>query len=142
MDAGPHSGSGARTRQQEAKDKADRKQEAAHRHFMRNKPKQLRQATWDWLLDQGLRELPASGQLAPVVYAHGILDQPELLRMTVIQIPDGLEYVIDQRAAQELARSADPVSLVRLHDRERVAVSYTSVEQAIATGPLFDQLDV
>lgn len=109
---------------------------------MRNKPKQLRQATWDWLLDQGLRELPASGQLAPVVYAHGILDQPELLRMTVIQIPDGLEYVIDQRAAQELARSADPVSLVRLHDRERVAVSYTSVEQAIATGPLFDQLDV
>lgn len=138
----------AQTRERERQQAADahatvdRKQEAARRRFARNKPKQVRQATWDWLLDQGLSELPAGGLLGSVAHAYGILGQPELLRMTIIQLPDNLEYVIDQQAAYELGDSADPVSLVRLHDRERITASYASVEQAIAAGPLFDQLDV
>jgi hypothetical protein len=133
----------ARIRRQEIERKeADKQQQAARRRFERNKPAALRQATWDWLLARGLQDLPPDGRLGRLVYELGILAQPELLRSTVIRADDGLDYVIDRQSATDLVGDGDTISLVRLHDRERVSTSRDKVVAAIAEGEVFDQLDI
>jgi hypothetical protein len=119
-----------------------KKQEAADRRFRSNKPRQLRQATWDWLLDQGLRDLPADGHLGALVAQYGIFDAPELLRSTVIQLDDAVDYIIDSQTVRELASSSKTTTLVCLSDRQRRSVAREAIEHAVADGPIFDQLDV
>ena len=119
-----------------------KKQEAADRRFRSNKPRQLRQATWDWLLDQGLRDLPADGHLGAPVAQYGIFDAPELLRSTVIQLDDAVDYIIDSQTVRELASSSKTTTLVCLSDRQRRSVAREAIEHAVADGPIFDQLDV
>jgi hypothetical protein len=122
-------------------EKDEKKRAAAYKRFRSNKPRQLRQDTWDWLLDQGVEELPADGQLGRLAHQHGILDTPELLHSTVIQLDD-LDYIIDSQAVGELDGSADDITLVRLSDRERAPVTREAIEKAIADGPVFDQLNI
>jgi len=119
-----------------------KKQEAAYQRLRRSKPRQLRQPTWDWLLDQGLRELPADGRIGQLVARYGILDAPELLRSTVIQLDDDLDYIIDSQTIRELADSSKTTTLVRLSDRVRISVAREIIKRAIAEGSVFDQLDV
>jgi hypothetical protein len=118
-----------------------KKAEAAYQRFRRAKPAQLRQATWDWLLDQGLRELPADGRFGPLIQRFNGLGIPDLLRSTVIRL-DGLDYVIDAQAARDLVSRAATITLVRLRDRERVPMALATVLAGLTDGPVFDQLDV
>jgi hypothetical protein len=122
-------------------EEAERKQAAARRRFARRKPEELRQATWDWLLAQGLEGLPEDCRLGPLVHEFGILEQPNLLRGTIIQLDDGTDYVIDEKAAQALAAPRRKPVLIRLADRARVPTSRRRVVAAIANGPVFDQLN-
>jgi hypothetical protein len=119
-----------------------RERAAAYRRFRSNKPRQLRQDTWDWLLDKGLRELPADGHLGRLAYKHGVLESPELLRSTVIQLGDGADYIIDSQTVRELGGSPNETTVVRLSDRERVPTSRGAIENAITGGVVFDQLDI
>jgi hypothetical protein len=77
---------------QEAKaeeaERGRKKADAAKRRLRRRKPEQLRQETWDWLLDKQ-PEGPGDEPLGSLLYRLGITEHPELLRSTVIQLPDG-----------------------------------------------------
>lgn len=129
-------------RKRAEKEQEAKQAEAAYRRFKRKKPPALRQATWDWLIEAGLRELPADGRLGPLLLNLGVLAHPELLRSTVIQLPDGTDYVIDRPAAEAIAKRSTPVALVRLLDRRRIEVSLDAAMEAIFGGAVFDQLDV
>lgn len=135
-------GSVAEQRRREQADRDEKKRAAAYKRFRSNKPRELRRDTWDWLLDHGIRELPADRRLGRLVYEDGIMGYPELLRSTVIQLEDGVEYIIDSQTVHDLASATEETTLVRLSDRERVPVTCESVEAAIAKGPVFDQLNI
>jgi hypothetical protein len=132
----------AQEESQKDSEREAKKRAAAYKRFRSNKPRQLRQDTWDWLLDKGIDELSACGHLGKLAHQHGILDSPELLRSTVIQLDDGLDYIIDSQTVRELAGATDDITLIRLSDRERVPISREAIESAIAQGSVFDQLDI
>jgi hypothetical protein len=83
----------------------------------------------------------AAGGLEPAE-REGLLVGQVLLHSTVIALSDGLEYVIDRGAAKDLVAQHTTITLVRLSDRVRVAISSTDLIQAISEGDVFDQLDV
>ncbi len=57
------------------------------------------------------------------------------------QLDDGTDYVIDEDAAERLARKRGKPVLVRLADRAKVPVARTQAVKAIADGDVFEQLN-
>lgn len=82
-------------------------------------------------------------QLGSALYKLGILRQPELLRDTVIELDDEVEYIIPLDTAKilsETKETSEEVTLIRLIDHKEHLVPTSIVQQAINEGTLFDQL--
>ena len=75
-------------------------------------------------------------------FSSGILDHPDLLEGTVIELPDEVEYVIDRTAADQIKRRDPEVVLKRLGDAKVQSATLKEITQAIKMGSTFDQLPI
>lgn len=110
------------------------------------KPLHLRQETWDFLKPYLIR-FPISEQSAlieqpgPLLLELGLLTKPHLLRSTVIEMPNEVEYLITPAAAEDLAAGAKNVTLTVLYDQRHEEHARSEIADALKNGPVFDQLD-
>jgi hypothetical protein len=73
-------------------------------------------------------------------YEAGVIENPELLADTVIELEDECEYVIDRAAAEALRNQSDPITVKRLGDDKEKTVPKVTLIESIRSGPVFDQL--
>jgi hypothetical protein len=71
----------------------------------------------------------------------GILDMPDLLRGSVIQFDDDVEYLVSHAAADALKAGEEIVILTRLADGRGIAASRKRIEEAMEGHCEFDQLN-
>lgn len=106
------------------------------------KPIELRRETWSWLTAQG-KCWPGQDSGGRLLVDLGILSRPDLLMQTVVDMGDGVEYVIPREAAESLVSTDDDIqniTLIRLYDRREDLFPASVIIKAITDGPVFDQL--
>ncbi len=69
----------------------------------------------------------------------GLVGNPEIMRRTIFS-HGGIEYVIDEKAAQVLARRDGTTRVKRLGSSQSRLFSYAELLQALVESPDFDQL--
>lgn len=132
------------------------------------KPINLRQETWDFMFES-LRKM-TSPQLknvlieldvqlpfystrnkaivliaedpASFLFSIGILDRPELLERTVIELDDEVEYLINRKAANDIWDEKDIIELERLYDHKKFNVKRENIVKSLKNNRTFDQLDL
>ena len=105
------------------------------------KPVGFRAESWLLVLEKlgsvRVEQLALPGALAD---NSGLLDHPELLSDTVMELEDDCEYVITETAARLLLARASKINLVRLYDRKKKVISARELRTAIRRSSVFDQL--
>ena len=108
------------------------------------RPVYYRQATWDFVIarigNAAIEHVYDSRQPGKAAFSSGILEHPDLLEDTVIELPDQAKYVIDRAAADQIKRRDPDVVLKRLGDAEEQSSSLKEIIQAVKMGSIFDQL--
>jgi hypothetical protein len=109
---------------------------------MIEKPVNLRQDTWQFLLDAFNSEAPHALAEHPARYLYraGIIEHPDLLKNSVIQLQSGVEYLITPRAANRLKGGDALIVLDRL-DGHVAAISAQTIFTALSNDCEFDQLE-
>lgn len=102
------------------------------------KPIQIREDTWEWYIKEN--KSTETEKWGKLMYDAGIINEPELLQNTVIELQEGVEFVIDANAAKDLSEKKTEITLVRLYDHTSEVFSYDDVIEAIQSGQTFDQL--
>jgi hypothetical protein len=77
---------------------------------------------------------------APFLLRIGILNFADLMSNTVISLDEGVEYIIDKKAADELKSSTQSVDLIRLYDNKLKRFDRKEIIQSIFSEKVFDQL--
>lgn len=75
------------------------------------------------------------------LFQAGILQIPSLLKDTVIELVNGVEYYIDGTAAEELKEGNYLINLTRLWDHKKFAIKKDEVIKAMMKNLSFDQLE-
>lgn len=108
-------------------------------------PINYRLPTWNYIMSQlGVNacdryDIDKPGRIA---YDAGIINQPKLLQRTVIDLDDGVDYIIDRKSAKALANGEKFIILTRLYDKIPKTFTGRDVKKAIRSGEAFDQLDL
>lgn len=75
-----------------------------------------------------------------IAYNAGVITQPELLKKTVVELDDGVDYLIDEHVAKAIYHQEETVILSRLIDGKSKKFSRDEVLNTIQRGATFDQL--
>ncbi len=71
----------------------------------------------------------------------GLKERPHLLKDTVIEMPDEAEYLLSLKNAKRL-KGRKSIELIRVYDGQLKKWRPAEIWNAIANGPVFDQLDL
>lgn len=87
-------------------------------------------------IEKAIIEDPAS-----FLFHLGIFEHPELLKNSVIELEDEVDYLIKPRAARSLAEGDHYITLKRLVDQENYTVERESLVRAFANNHSLEQLE-
>jgi len=107
------------------------------------KPVNLRQPTWEFLLQQlGHNKFDEKAMLglAKNLYEVGITSQPNLLQNTIITLTRDVEYKITPEAARAICANDELIVLRRL-DGQETSVARATIIDALRNGCEFDQME-
>lgn len=113
---------------------------------MLQKPVYLRPEIWKfiqkhWVSLSQLQKSAVIDHPGRFLLEHSFLTKPQLLQNTVIEQPgDGPEYLIPEDAADQIARGADAVTLIRLGDHKKRIFTRHEIIEALTNCATFDQL--
>jgi len=131
------------------------------------KPVYLNQKTYDFILERvgeyslsdlqellitlnyDLPEKPTKNTLTeaifdsptPFLLKENIFDHPDLLTNTVISLLDGVEFLIDKKAAKDLKLKKEILILETLYKPEKFQFRIGDIIEAFVLGCDFDQLE-
>ncbi len=97
------------------------------------RPPGFRVETWDYITTAHGAPTYAEMQKTPgsLAIACGLIDHPKLIVNTVIELPDGCEYVLRDSAAMGLSTRKPHIIVERLYDKKLHQISYVNLVAAI-----------
>ncbi len=108
-------------------------------------PIYYRAETWNYILQKlggDAAKNYNNNKPGKIAFTAGLLKEPGLLQDTVIDLDDGVDYLIDKRVANELASGGRLITLTRLFDKKQKEFSSKKIINAIKNGPTFDQITI
>lgn len=63
-------------------------------------------------------------------------------KLIVLELSDEVEYLLDDKAIEDIRNKSDTIFLIRLIDRKTLGFSFLQVVSAIDNGGIVDYLDI
>lgn len=101
----------------------------------------LRQDTVDFLCGLGIDTKQTLACPGKYILTQASDKLVELLTDTRLELPDEVEYLINEEAARAIQEKQQQIELIRLIDQSKRTFKRSTIEQALIDGPLFDQKD-
>jgi hypothetical protein len=99
----------------------------------------LRQDTIDFLCGLGIDTKETLARPGKYILTQAGNELVVLLTDTRLELPDEVEYLLDEEATRGIQSKKQQIDLIRLYDYEVRTFDRAVVEESLVNGPLFDQ---